>query len=394
MKNELSSLFSEILDRRILKKAVFSKPTDKSVIKLVIAPFSRADGEIMLSLEMFGSDNKAIRKNTKYSPEILEKNALEGFRQINVFTTAGDLEIRRSKSDSIHISGKLSDTAERAEVKPHNGEKKYIIDPSRDVGFLYELGLADKNGRIHDKKQAKFRQINRFLEIVRDVEDKLPTDRPAVIYDLCCGKSYLTFAVYYYFTAIKKREIHMRGVDLKADVIEYCNKAAERQGFTELKFVSGNINEYIPPERPDMVISLHACDIATDIVLANAIKWNAGIILSTPCCHHEMSKQLSVKAENAPLRDSLDFILQSPMLKQKLCDTLTDALRAKRLSSCGYDVTTLELIDPDETPKNLMLRAILDPKKSGEARSRELNEYKNLCSELGVSPFLNKLLEG
>lgn len=393
MQTELLSIFSDILERGILKKAVFSKSCDKNIAKLVISPFSHSSKEVMLSLETFGTDNKAIRKNAEYSPDILVKNAREGFRQVNVFTTAGDIEIRRSKSDSIHISGKLSKDAERAELKGHNGEKKYIIDPSRDVSFLYELGLSDKNGRIHDKKQAKFRQINRFLEIVRDIEDKLPTDRPAVIYDLCCGKSYLTFAVYYYFTVIKKRELHMFGVDLKADVIEYCNAAAARQGFESLKFISGNINEYIPPERPDMVISLHACDIATDIVLANAIKWNAGVILSTPCCHHEMSKQLSMKVDNAPLRDSLGFILQSPMLKQKLCDTLTDALRVKRLSSCGYDVTTLELIDPDETPKNLMIRAVLDPKKDDAKKKSELDEYRRLCLELGVSPYLEGLLK-
>ncbi|MCI8387636.1 MAG: SAM-dependent methyltransferase [Clostridiales bacterium] len=392
MKNEnIESLFSDIIERRILKKAVFSKPDDKQIIKSTVTPYKKPDGTIMLRLERFTRDNKAYQQNLEYEPSKLASLALTEYKQTNIFTTAGDIEIRRSKSGSTHVSGKLNDKSESANITAHNGEKHYILDLSRDIGFLHELGLADKNGRIHDKKQAKFRQINRFLEIVRDIEDTLPSNRPIVIYDLCCGKSYLTFAVYYYFTYIKERTVHMYGVDLKQDVIEYCNEAAKRQGFKNLQFVSGNINEYDPPEAPDMIISLHACDIATDIVLYNAIRWKARVILSTPCCHHEMSKQLSIPAPDAQMRRDLDFILSSPILKQKLCDSATDALRVKRLESRGYSVTTLELIDPDETPKNLMIRAILtdtNTHRCGEA----LAEYKRICASLGVSPYLDKLL--
>lgn len=345
----------------------------------------------MLAAESFGADNKAVRKNHEYSTELL-LDSTERFRQANIFTTAGDLEIRRSKSDSVHIAGKLNKVAEKAVLTSHDSKKHYIIDAESDTAFLIALGLADSSGRIHDKKQAKFRQINRFLEIIKSIEDKLPTDRPPVIYDLCCGKSYLTFAVYYYFTKIEKRPVRIYGVDLKVDVVAFCNKTAECIGFNDLKFVPGNINEYEPPEKPDMVISLHACDIATDIVLYNSIRWNAGIILSTPCCHHEMSEQLN-KPANAPLRREYDFILSSPMLRQKFCDTLTDALRVKRLSSVGYVVTTLELIDPDETPKNLMIRAIFDPKKSYSEKASELAEYRRICGGLGVRPYLDRLLK-
>ena len=392
MSNEkIYSLFKSVLDRQILKKAVFSKPEDKSVLKEVATLSKKADGSIQLALEKFTSDNKAYHRNlAPDSVDELVRMSLEEYRQVNIITTAGDAEIKRSKSGSIHVSGKLDTNAAKAEAAPEG--KRYIIDAARDIGFLRELGLADASGRIHDKKQAKFRQINRFLEIVRDVEDKLPGERPAVIYDLCCGKSYLTFAVYYYFTVIRRREVRMYGVDLKADVIDYCNAAAKRQHFDNLKFVSGNINDYIPPEHPDMVISLHACDIATDIVLANAVKWGAGIILSTPCCHHEMSKQLSEKADNAPMRDELAFILDHPMLKQKLCDAATDALRAKRLESLGYSVITLELIDPDDTPKNLMIRAVKNPQMSESKRLRALSEYERVSAALGVSPFLDKLV--
>ncbi len=391
--DKIREIFSDVIGRRILKKAIFSKAEDKATQKEVAAFAKKSDGTMLLALERFRRDNKTFRRNMPFD-DISElcRMTLEDYRQVNIITTAGDVEIKRSKSGSVHISGKLATDAEKAEVSADG--KKYILDAARDIGFLRELGISDSNGRIHDKKQAKFRQINRFLEIIRDVEDEMPTDRPAVIYDLCCGKSYLTFAVYYYFTVIKKREVRMYGVDLKADVIEYCNAAAKRQNFTNLCFVSGNINDYQPPEVPDMVISLHACDIATDIVLANAIRWQAGIILSTPCCHHEMSKQLAVRAENAPMRDELSFILNHPMLKQKFCDCATDALRVKRLESAGYNVTTLELIDPDDTPKNLMIRAVRSASPSHKRCTAALEEYEKITAALGVAPYLDRLIRG
>lgn len=391
MPNEkVSALFEDVLKRRTLKKAVFSKAEDKNTQKEVASLTKKSDGTVYIMTERFTKDNKTFRRNLPLDAAELCRMALKDYKQVNVITTAGEAEIKRSKSGTVHVSDKRKSDAIAVEVSSEG--KKYILDTSRDIGFLRELGISDASGRIHDKKQAKFRQINRFLEIVRDVEDKLPTDRPAVIYDLCCGKSYLTFAVYYYFAVLKKKSIRMYGVDLKADVIEYCNEVAKRQNFEHLKFVSGNINEYVPPEHPNMVISLHACDIATDIVLANAIKWDAGIILSTPCCHHEMSKQLSDKAPNASLKADLGFILDHPILKQKLCDAATDALRVKRLESVGYNVTTLELIDPDDTPKNLMIRATKDSKPSSAKCNAALADYEKLCTTLGVSPYLDRLI--
>ncbi len=389
--DKITEIFGDVIGRRILKKAIFSKAEDKATQKEVAAFAKKSDGTMILAVERFTRDNKTFRRNLSLDETgELCRMTLADYRQVNIITTAGDIEIKRSKSGSVHISGKLAGDAAKTEVTSDG--KKYILDTSRDIGFLRELGISDSNGRIHDKKQAKFRQINRFLEIIRDVETGLPTDRPAVIYDLCCGKSYLTFAVYYYFAVLKKREVRMYGVDLKEDVIEYCNEAAKRQNFANLRFVSGNINDYQPPEPPDMVISLHACDIATDIVLANAIKWQARIILSTPCCHHEMSKQLAVMAENAPMRDELAFILAHPMLKQKFCDCATDALRVKRLESVGYNVTTLELIDPDDTPKNLMIRALLVDSPSAGKCDAAKREYERICLSLGISPYLDGLI--
>lgn len=393
---KLEALFSGVLSRKILKKAVFSKAESKDTIKETASLTKKSDGSLILAVEKFTKDNKTYRRNFSLSADSLAETvtaltamAEEEYKQVNIITTAGEAEIKRSKSGSIHISDKIAKDA--AEVAVQSEGKKYILDAAHDIAFLRELGITDKNGRIHDKKQAKFRQINRFLEILRDVEDKLPCDRAPVIYDLCCGKSYLTFAVYYYFTKILGRDVEIVGVDLKADVVAYCSEVAKRLNFNNLRFVSGNINEYRPEKAPDMVISLHACDIATDIVLGNAVKWGTTVILSTPCCHHEMSKQLSEPAD-APMRDTLSFILSQPILKQKLCDVMTDGLRAKRLEAAGYNVTALELIDPDETPKNVMLRAVKNPKKYAAAKEKAYNEYKAMCAALGVSPFLEKLL--
>ena len=394
-REKTEELFLAALQRGILKKAVFSKAADKGTLKEVVTLKRKGDGAIVF-FERFTADNKVFHRNDDRGFDIIAASladmAMTSYRQVNIITTAGDVEIKCSKSGSVHIGGKFAAEASAAEVA--SDTKKYILDTSRDIAFLRELGISDASGRIHDKKQAKFRQINRFLEIVHDVEDKLPTDRPAVIYDLCCGKSYLTFAVYYYFSVLKKMSVRMYGVDLKKDVIEYCSDVARRVGFDELSFVSGNINEYEPPEAPDMVISLHACDIATDIVLANAIKWGARVILSTPCCHHELSKQLEKHTENTPFKDELSFILDHPMLKQKLCDAVTDALRVKRLESVGYSVTTLELIDSEETPKNLMIRAFLNPRMSEKLKNKALLEYRDIVKSLGVEPFLEGLLSG
>lgn len=397
--DKIKPLIDEILDRRVLKRAVFSKIQDKNILRVTAAPVEMPDGSVSLRVERFTRDNKAYQENRPYGradcadcADLLYTLARSA-RQVNIFTTAGDLELLRSKSDNIHISGRLDKTADVAAAQPHNDKKNYILDPSRDSGFLYLLGLADKNGRIHDKKQAKFRQINRFLELLFDIVPSLPTDRAPVIYDLCCGKNYLTFAVYYYFTKILGREVHMHGVDLKPDVVSYGAEVARRQGFENLDFTCGDVAEYDPPEPCDLVISLHACDIATDIVLFNAIRWRARAIMSTPCCHHEMARQLPRRPDSShKLRGELEFILKSPILRQKFCDIATDALRAKRLESRGYSVETLELIDPDETPKNVMIRARLRDNPNPDELAAALDEYRRLCGELGVSPYLDRLL--
>ena len=346
-------------EARTLKKAVFSKCADADIKKAVLT-LKSISGKEMLQIESFYADNKARHKNIAMDDGEAISALICSCRQINLLTTLGDCEYKVSRSgNSVLIGGdKLMrahlgegglgiDPLKRVTVGANNKKKNYIL--SGDEPFLKLLEVSDKNGRVYDKKQAKFRQINRFLELVRDVEDRLP-DGDLRICDLCCGKSYLSFAVYHYFAVIKGRRVKMTGVDLKRDVIEYCSSVAGALGFDGLEFLCGDVSLYDTDEHVNMVVSLHACDIATDIVLSKAIEWDADVILSTPCCHHELNRLLDC--------ESLSFIADYSMLKQKLCDAATDALRLKLLEANGYDTAALELIDPEETPKNIMLRGI------------------------------------
>ena len=379
---ELSSVSDIIIlaaQKNLLKKAVFSKPKDKAIQKAVMSCITLGD-KPFIQAEFFHTDNKATHKNIALSSDSapLICDMIGDFSQVNIITQIGECEYKVSqKGKSVFLGGeKLKNklcSAQSAEMPvntANNREKKYILDGTEP--FLARLGVSDKNGRVYDKKQAKFRQINRFLELVRDVEDKLPKDK-ITICDLCCGKSYLSFAVYHYFANVKKYDVCMTGIDLKSDVIEHCNAIARDLNFSGLEFICGDIRDFSTDSRPSLVISLHACDIATDIVLLKAAEWQADVILSTPCCHHELNHTISCEA--------LSFITDYSMLRQKLCDAATDALRLKRLEAQGYSTAALELIDPEETPKNIMLRAIrkknFDPNSPSAKKAFE--EY--LCAK-------------
>ena len=385
---KLSSLILLAAEKRMLKKAVCSKPTDKTLIKTVIT-LKSIGGAPALQAELLHKDNKATHKNFPLSALSTEALAefLSDYMQINLICESADCEYRLSTSGkSVVINEKkieraLADTAvSNANFEGNNRRKKYILDGSEP--FLRRLGVADENGRVYDKKQAKFRQINRFLEIIRDAEDKLPSDSIRIC-DLCCGKSYLSFAAYHYFSVVRGMKVSMSGVDLKQDVVDNCNTIAKDLGFDGLEFICMDINDYTPSELPSLVISLHACDIATDIVLQKAAEWQTDVILSTPCCHHELNHNIDCKA--------LSFITEHSMLRQKLCDAATDALRLARLEAEGYLTSTVELIDPNETPKNVMLRAFRrknfskDSKEARESLERYLSAKKFLCGDNDTS---------
>ena len=365
-------------EKNILKKAVFSKPHDRDVLRMV-ATLKVIGKKQMLQAEYLMRDNKAIHKNIDLSElRTALAETVPAFSQINVISTAGDCELRRSKSGNSTLIGgnKLlaainKNDADKVELIGNDRKKERIL--KGDEPFLVLLGVSDENGRIYDKKRSKFNQINRFLEMIRDVADHLPTESINVC-DRCCGKSYLSFAAYHYFANVRGAEVTMYGADLKSDVIEYCNEVAEKLAFDGLHFVCADINKFEPEWKNgrgvDLVISLHACDTATDVVLRNAVRWGADVILSTPCCHHELNHTLNCPA--------LSFIADYSMLKQKLCDAATDALRLKYLEANGYSCDALELIDPEETPKNVMLRAVAKKNfsKDSAAAKKAAREYE------------------
>ncbi len=405
-------LIYQSLAAKSLKKLVAAKPTDQT-LKKCTATLMRLRGEVVLQAETLTADGKALHKNYPLTEESDLKAAAEAmaaqfigegalYRQGNLIDAWGEAELRVSDKGKISLRNGIKPTADRnggkaAEpsggpltkealpyIPDHDRKKAHILDENTSYDFLIELGVADRNGRINDRKRAKFRQINRFLEILSDVYDKLPREGTLSVCDLCCGKSYLTFAVYYYLTAIKGRDVEMLGIDRKSDVIALCGDIAQKLGYSGLRFIAGDIGDYQPDRAPDLVVSLHACDIATDIVLGNAVRFGAGVILSTPCCHHEMMGQMDCGA--------LNFIERHSILKQKLCDAATDALRALRLEAEGYKVAAFELIDPDETPKNVMLRAVKSC-VSEKVRAEKLAEYEAACRMLGVEPYLDRLLK-
>lgn len=368
----------------LLEKAVFSKCRDRAVVRIVLT-LRLVRNNVVLQAETFRqAEVAAVSGKTKPvqagqenlpldSPSGQTRDRLTGLiaacDQINLITTAGNAEFRRSRNGAEILLGAAKvraalDAAQlpggsaprKIDIAGHDRVKQHILTGAEP--FLIRLGVSDANGRVHDKKQPKFRQINRFLELIRDTESALPATGCLHICDLCCGKSYLSFAVYHYFTAIRHREVHMVGVDMKADVMDACNDIARDLGMTGLSFLCADISLYESDEPVDMVISLHACDTATDLVLGKAIEWKAKVVLSTPCCHHELNRTL-----NCP---ELEFIARHSLLRQKLCDAATDALRLARLEAAGYEVAALELIDPEETPKNVMLRGVrrYDPSSS------------------------------
>ncbi len=308
------------------------------------------------------------------------------YRQGNLSAGGREAQYIVSKKGKVTVSGAgslrdaLASQPGSAEISEGvDSEKRYFWHGGEP--WLIALGISDKSGRVHDKRRSKFRQINRFTELLDDVYGELPQEGELKVCDLCCGKSYLSFAVYEYLTKKRGRRVNMLAVDRKRDVIEYCAGVASAIGADGLHFVAADVADgavYEPmfgrDGEVDLTVSLHACDIATDLVLRRAVKLSSRVIMSTPCCHHE----LYGKINSAPL----SFITSHSMLSQKLTDAVTDGLRVKMLEVEGYRVETVELIDPDETPKNVLIRA---RRRQSADREKHISEYNSIIKFLGLS---------
>jgi len=375
MQNSFITLATDCVRLEILKKLVFSRPRS-SEIKKVSARLVSHRGKRLLAFEYSLPGNTVSHKNVGEDEaygHIAE--LLSEYMQANLITTEGDVEYKISSSGKEVLLGseklrrKLNGDRPSFEkaIETLDREKNYILSGGED--FLIELGISDKNGRVHDKKQGKFRQINKFLQHIEELYGELEGKDELVIYDLCCGKSYLSFAVYYYLTEVKKRTVKLLGIDLKRDVILWCSSLSERLGYSGMKFVYGDVKNTPKDVVPDMVISLHACDVATDIVLDCAIKLGAKVVLSTPCCHRYLSDKTDTP--------ELSFVTRYSHLNNKLCEAMTDAIRAARLSAYGYNVRVVELTDPNDTPKNTLIRATLKKVSEAELSARK-EEYERI----------------
>ena len=379
----MKETLSYVIENRMLTKLTLSKPADATVIRAT-GRLVELKGKLYLALERFCTDGKALHQNipAENAAEAVAEMVPSQYQALNIQTPSGNCEVKVSKKGKVTVLDRIKRNAAAPVELTHNRKKQYIIADDEPVDFLVELGVQDAKGRIFDKKRSKFRQINRFLELVADVESHIITGDELYILDLCCGKSYLSFAVYYYFTRIRGCKVTMDCVDLKTDVIEFCDSVAKKLGYDGLHFMAGDIRSFEIRRTPDLTVSLHACDIATDIVLAKGIDSGSRVILSTPCCHHEMMHQLKPRGEAA------DFLLEHSILKQKFADAATDALRCRLLQLMGYEVGALELIDPEETPKNVLIRGVKRQKPSLKQTEKLKQEYCDICNLLGVRPYL------
>lgn len=379
----MKEVLSYVIENQILTKLTLSKPTDEKIIRAT-GRLTQIKGKIYLTLERFCTDGKAIHQNipAEEAAQTVARLIPDQFQALNIQTPNGNCEVKVSKKGRVTVLDRIKRSAAAPAALEHNRKKQYIIPDNEPVDFLMALGVQDEKGRIFDKKRSKFRQINRFLELVADVEGSIISGEELYILDLCCGKSYLSFALYYYFTRIRGCKVVMDCVDLKTDVIEFCDAVAKKLGYTGLHFMAGDIRSFQIRRTPDLTVSLHACDIATDIVLAKGIDSGSRVILSTPCCHHEMMHQLKLQGKTT------DFLLEHSILKQKFADAATDALRCKVLQIMGYEVAAMELIDPEETPKNVLIRGIKHRQMGQQQVEKWTREYAEICQMLGIRPYL------
>ncbi len=311
---------------------------------------------------------------------------IEGaYRQVNAFSKEGEHIILISKkgSPTYKEKKKQSDAESKPTTLDHNRKKNYILGEGQIIPPLVDMGIFTKEGKVVNAMYDKYRQINRFLEILNDEISKRELKQLNVI-DFGCGKSYLTFVVYYYLTQVMGIDAHIIGLDLKADVIEKCNRAAQKYNYDNLHFELGDINGYKAPFDVDMVITLHACDTATDFALYNAIQWKAKMIFSVPCCQHELNKQMKPKTQTIMSRYGI--------VKERFAALATDAIRGNLLEYMGYRAQLLEFIDFDHTPKNILIRAVRQPVMPKGVREKALSEIDALIEEFGFEPTLYQLL--
>lgn len=376
---ELREILYKYLNEKLVQITISNPRNREAVGKIHLRPVLVKDKIVFQASEY--KDKKVYHKNLSREDaveRIMEQ--MKEYRQLEAVSELGQATVLVSKKGKVTIKEKKTPVCVKQADLSHNRKKKYILDPEKKVEFLIDLGVQSKEGKIINARYDKFRQINRFLEFIEDILPELPKDREVTILDFGCGKSYLTFAMYHYLKELKGYPVRIIGLDLKAEVIGHCNELAEKYGYTGLKFFVGDIAQYDGVDAVDMVVTLHACDTATDYALDKAVKWGAKVILSVPCCQHELNRQM----ENQLLQP----VLKYGLIKERMAALLTDALRAEILESKGYQVQILEFIDMEHTPKNILIRGV----KKGKAKDG--GDYRKVMEFFGVSPTLELLQKG
>lgn len=378
----------DFLDEQLGQIILSNSRRKEEVSKVRVRPLLLQEKLVFQVEEFRGKQafHQNLMKDEAY--EYLQNAMSDTFRRMELASAKGSAQILVSKNGKMTVKVKKNRPVEgQAKIQApstlldHNRKKKYVLEEGKPIPFLQDLGVMTADGRIVHSRYDKFRQINRFLEFVQDILPKLPKGREINIIDFGCGKSYLTFAMYYYLKELNGFDIRVIGLDLKQDVIDHCNQLARKYGFEKLAFYHGDIASYEGVDQVDMVVTLHACDTATDYALAKAVRWNASVILSVPCCQHELNRQMK--------NDMLEPVLQYGLLKERMAALYTDGIRAEILENHGYRTQILEFIDMEHTPKNVLIRAVKEGK--GKKNGKKLQEMMDflhventLAKEIGI----------
>lgn len=371
---------ASLLNEKCIQMVLSNPKKKREVSKIKFRPVV-LDGKLCFQQTSY-IGTKVYHKNLSSDEAV--KAALqamkEEFKQGQLVTEKETVTILSNKQGNLTFRIKNQETERKQGSLNHNKQKRYILEEGIPVPFLQDLGVMTAEGKVVKAKYDKFRQINRFLEFIEDILPELPSDREITLLDFGCGKSYLTFAVYYYLCVLKNYDLRVIGLDLKEDVIDTCNRLRDKYGYAKLQFLKGDIASYDGESSVDMVMTLHACDTATDYALEKAVRWGARVILSVPCCQHELNGQM----KNTMLRP----VLKYGIIKERMAALLTDALRAEYLESRGYRTQLLEFIDMEHTPKNILIRGIFKGKPADNREQiREIEEFFH------ISPTLGRILE-
>jgi len=383
--NQIEELLKRVLTSLLVDMVISGARGGGDFIKIKVRPVMIRD---CLYFQVSRYTDKQVFHENMTAEDALEALSgwiLHDFRQAQIRMQDEMVTVLVSKKGKATIKSKKAACVETRNLE-HNRKKQYIIEEGTAVPFMIDLGVMTESGKIIRTRYDKYRQINRFLEFIEDILPELPTDRTVHIIDFGCGKSYLTFAMYYYLKVLKHYDIRITGLDLKQKVIEDCQALADRYGYDGLQFLCGDIADYNGTDEVDMVVTLHACDTATDYALYKAVKWHASVILSVPCCQHELNRKMQC--------ETLSGAFQYGLIKERTAALMTDAMRGQLLEMQGYKTQLLEFIDMEHTPKNILIRGVkskgLLPKA---ARKQQMENYQKCRDFFGAELTLEKLFK-